>query len=256
MAQLPTMMIPPSSSSSTYTYNFDSITNLYIELFADSAADWSGNASGGASPGKWLDRTAKHNDFTNGSASAHFIPNYLTGGGPTNGYYVDFSTNVASGIGAVTLQCANSPGSNQPNVIFMVARVVNATYFDVASGAREQFHARTVGDTPNQTDMYAGTIAAAKAFPVVQNWWVVLTCVFNGSLSYVRTNGVLMSGGLNPNTQGMGKMLLGNDQTWATPFTGRMAAVLVAGIAPETNYLQTIEKSLSAKYGHIFADGL
>jgi len=130
-------------------------------------------------------------------------------------------------------------------------------YFDAISGSRELFQARAVGSVPNNSTMFAGTLAAPNPFPVSQDGlWYVFSFVFNGASSYVRTNGVIMSGGLDPGANALGKMMLGNDQTVVTPYNGYMAAVLVYGQSPSTNDLQAIEKNLSKKYGHIYPDGL
>jgi len=256
-AQLP--VVPMALSTTPGIFDFNSVANLYIELFALSASDWSGNTNGGTTLGTWLDRTSNHNDFTNAASSTHFVPGYRFGSGPTNGWFVEFSTNTTAASGSpFGLQCVNSPGSNQPNTVFMVAKLKNnpSSYFDAISGSREQFVGRVIGGSPNNSTMYAGTVDNSVNPIQSSDLWCVFSFTFNGTSSYVRTNGVAVSGGLNPGTGGLGKMLLGHDQTFTAPYASKMAAVLVYGQAMSTNDLQAVEKNLSKMFGHIYSDGL
>lgn len=253
-AQLPVIPFNPSSS---VPFDFNSVANLYIEMFSIDAADWTGNTNGGTTLGKWLDRTTFHNDFTNGQSTSHYVPLYQKGNGPTNGWCVDFKTNGVVSASAISMQCVNTTASNQPNAIFIVGTFHSnpSTYNDSVSGGREILNFATAGVA--NSSFYAGTsvplpggVAAGAS-----GSWVVISEVFNGANSYIRTNGVLYGTG-NPNTQGLGKMEIGDDPTYVAPFLGKMVAVLVYGQAPSTNDLQNVEKNLSKMFGHIYVDGL
>lgn len=225
----------PLSSAASGDYNYASIPGLYIELFANSTTNW--NVS---TVNHWLDLSGQNNTFTTDVGSS---PTYSQVG-PASYYALDFGANG----GTEYVYCTNVFGSNIPNTFVVVATDACGSggncLYDTAAGAQE----RLILGTSGSATIYAGVSVALPNFHNSSNW-MIISAVFNGVNSAIRTNGVLMKTTGLLGGQGMGQFEIGNNLLHTLPYAGKITAVLAWGRALATNELYTVESQLNTKYG-------
>lgn len=251
-AQLPVIPATGTGTPST-TFDLLTITNLFIELLGYDSRSLTNYGNGNIIT-NWIDLSGQGNNFTNSSGTHN--PLYQAIATPANQPASQVSD--TAGLLGEWLNCINNLGTNQPTTVFIVEKWSGNLngwfnnlqfFFDSTAGAREAYvHNENVG----QADVYAGTITTPPND--TNKNWMVWSFVYDGANSYVSTNwGASTAGGIywggNPGANGIGKMVLGTDTTFAEGFDGLIEAFLVAGSRLSTNYIHQVEQQLRTNCG-------
>lgn len=218
---------------------------LYADFETDSTESLSSAYVNGAIVVYWtnmapINPTATSWDLQTSSAVWPYFTNNVT---PTGKPALDLLNNNNT-IG-VNIPHWSANGSNQPNTVIMCVLIrSNATqfYYDCSAGGRE-----FIDVVPNTSYGFFAGSGATITTPTVMSNFCIITAVMNGASSYYRTNGVLMGVG-NPGANAMGTMILGNDATGATRFTGQICAFRIYAEAPSTNNLHIAEQNMATRY--------
>lgn len=243
MAQLP--VVPFSVNTALITPNYTNL--LYADYETDTTESLSSAYVNGSIIVYWtniapINPTATSWDLQTSSAVWPYYTNNVT---PTGKAAVDFIGNNNT-IGANAPHWS-SGGSNQPNTLITVLRmsggfpVANPVILDCSAGARS-----TAGITAAGFTFFSGS-GVFVGDGTTPTGFFVLTIVYNGANSYVRTNGVLVGTG-NPSTAGIGTLFVGNDITQVSKFVGEIASYRLYAEAPNTNNLHTAEQNVASRY--------
>lgn len=224
-------------------FTLNSGTNLFLMMLADDSRSTTNTVDGSTILGISNIAPAHLEVFVPTSLSAGRQPVYHTSGGANNLPYLDFNQS-----GVAEIQGQYNFNTNQPTVHFYVLKPATQSAQQSlvdSSASRQVINFKTV--TPNVA-MFAGANLTTSGVVLLTNQWNILTAVFTNGGSYLRVNGVNKLIG-DAGTGGIGLIELGSDSVGANPFKGQLEAVVMYGMNPTTNDLQTIEQYLATRYG-------
>lgn len=230
------------SSSSIPDYT----NTLYIDLESDTSSSLGGYVNGNVVV--WWTNIAPfnpsvvNNAYSPTTSSAVFPTFSNTNTTPTGQPYVNFHANNS----AAPHFNIKSAGSNQPNTVIAIMRMVDfntSTLLDVLAGSRSLLQFTSL----EAVSIYSGSSLNTANSVVPNNTWFLITCVYNNTTSYIRTNGVFCVQGAT-STAGWGSIFFGNDQTLATPWKNHLAAFRIYQENMATNNLHTAEQNLATRY--------
>lgn len=218
---------------------------LYADYETDTAASFT-NVSNGGIVATWFNigllQGSTSFDLRTSSSVWPYSTNSIT---PTGKPAVDFIKND-NNIGVNAPHWGGS-ASNQPNTMLTIIRmsggfpVANPDLYDCSAGSR------TIAGVTSAGFTYFSGSGVFQGNGTTPTGFFLLTIVYSGANSYVRTNGVLVGTG-NPGTGAMGNLFLGNDITAVSKFVGEMSALRLYNEVPSTNNLHTAEQNLATRY--------
>jgi hypothetical protein len=249
---------PDTSSTNLLITN-----NLYAWFKADGTvtASTGSNAVNGNSIWKWHNETtstgavAEDAKYANCSIPTASGLTWSSTGGPGG------KPTVSSGSGGVMTSggCSGSGTMTLPLTVFMLVKQTTTTsaqsfLWDTSTTAycESLDYANANGCSPNLfVAGVSGSAICAGPIPVTITNWTVLTCCYNGTHSYVRTNGVNAIPVFSSSSSSPGSYIyLMNYHGGGIYFPGNVSELLFYHAAAlATNDVASIESYLKARWG-------
>lgn len=246
LAQLPVVPL-----SSTFYKAFQAITNpasvsgmvIWVDV-TNACTNASGSVpSNGGIVNGWADQSG--NNYTLVAHNSSF-PQYSTTGGPNGGPCVTFTNSMT---GAALTNRAGVSSYSQPNTFFIVMtrQSDNGAILNTFSGQTTQ-----ISQAGTSTiHFFSSGSDFSSPITIPDEQWFILTVVFNGASSLIRTNGVQASTMPSVGAGACPGITLGNFFNYSAVCYSKFAAVIWynGSSATDTTTQNGIEHYLGAEFG-------
>lgn len=189
----------------------------------------------------WADQSG--NNFTLVAQNANG-PRYITAGGPNGGPCVTFSNAMTS---AALTNRSGASTYPQPNTFFIV---MTKPQFDGCTLNTYSGQTTQINDSSGNLHFFAnGSDFNGSAVTLPVESWFILTVVYNGASSLIRTNGAQAATMASVGTGTCPGLTLGNYFNYSAACQNKFASVIWYTNLTDTATLNGIEHWLGAEFG-------